>query len=134
MNRVINIGILLLLVLFISFRVNVACNELRSDRSSGETKHIELPVSFSGTIPCNSCPDIQYFLTLESEKYVENSLPIDEETAPLHTEGLWELKSDTLYIYSEYDIPVKRFLWRDYEIILLDQDNSKVSSLNLKAE
>jgi copper homeostasis protein (lipoprotein) len=134
MNRVINIGILLLLVLFISFRVNVACNELRSDKSGSEAVQAELPVTFTGLLPCDDCPDIQYTLTLEEERYVEKSFSIEGESAPLQSEGIWELISDTLYLFKENTYPDKRFLWKDDKIILLDQNNTEASSFSIKAE
>ena len=134
MNKIINIGILLLLILFISFRVNVACNELRSDRLGAEAVQAELPVTYTGLLPCDNCPDIQYTLTLDIGKYVEKSFSIEGESAPLQSEGIWELRSDTLYIYNENTSPEKRFLWKDDEIILLDQDNAKVSSFSVITE
>jgi len=134
MNRVINIGILLLLVLFISFRVNVACNELRSDKSGIEAVQAELPVTFTGLLSCDDCPDIQYTLTLDNGKYVETSFSIGGDSAPVQSEGIWELRSDTLYIYNENTSPDKRFLWKEDEIILLDQSNTKVYSFTVKTE
>lgn len=131
MNRVINIGVLLLLVLFISFRVNVACNELRSDKTGNISIQPELPKTFIGFIPCNSCPDIQYTLILESERYVEISDSITGKTAPVHIEGHWKLKSDTLFIFDENTLPRKHFLWKEDEIFLLNQDNTKVSKLTI---
>jgi hypothetical protein len=134
MNRVINIGILLLLVMFISFRVNVACNELRSDRPDDSKIQTGLPITFTGLLARNDCPDIQYTLTLENNRYVEKSISIEDESAPLQSEGIWELKSDTLFIYHEDNLTVKRFLWKDGEIILLARDNTKLSSLTAQTE
>lgn len=131
MNKLINIGILLLLVIFISFRVNVACNELNSDRSNSSGYH-DLPVTFQGILPCESCPEIQYSLTLEEERYIEYSITLQEAITHHHTEGKWKLIADTLYIYDMNDSAVKKFLWRKDEIVLLSQDNSEIGSIAIE--
>lgn len=125
MNRFINIGILLLLVLFISFRVNVACNELMSDKPLQEVIPFKTPVIFSGILHCNACVGIDYTLTLESDKYFENNLYIDDDMGLIEIEGTWDFRSDTLFLYVEESQEYKRYLWEGNELILLNSHGSR---------
>lgn len=133
MNRFINIGILLLLVLFISFRVNVACNELRSDQPTPETQPFKIPATFSGILPCTTCVGIENTLTLENDRYIENNIYIEDEMEPIQIEGTWEFKSDTLYLYIDEILTYKTFLWEENELIFLNSLGSR-SGNNLSAK
>lgn len=133
MNRFINIGILLLLVLFISFRVNVACNELMSNKPLQEITPFKTPVIFSGILHCNACVGIDYTLTLESDKYLENNLYVADDMGLIEIEGTWDFRSDTLFLYIEESLEYKRYLWKGNELILLNGPESiKEGILSIK--
>ena len=124
MNRFVNIGILLLLVLFISFRVNVACNELRSEKTQQEIFPFEIPVTFSGILSCSNCVDIVYTLTLENDRFYEKNNYLDDETDPVEMDGRWDFRSDTLYLYNEEIVQYKSFSWEEDKLIFLDINDS----------
>lgn len=135
MNRFLNIGILLLLVLFISFRINVACNELRSDRPAQVTTPFKLPVTFGGLVSCTTCSGIDYSLTLESDRFLENNIYIEDEMEPIQIEGTWDFRSDTLYLYIDEILQYKLFLWEENELIVLNSMGSRrESSLSVKTD
>lgn len=125
MNRVINIGILLLLALFISFRVHVAFSELRSVESIRSGLPFDLPVTFNGIVPCTTCVGIDYTLTLENDRYLENNIYIEDEMGTIQIEGIWDFRSDTLYLYIEEILTYKTFLWEKNEMSLLNSMGSK---------
>lgn len=120
MNRFINIGILLLLVLFISFRINVAYNELNRDQPADEIVPFVTPISFYGILPCTTCKGIDYTLILDHEKYIEHNIFLDDEMDPIELEGAWVFRSDTLSLYIDENLLHKSFLWEGSELILLD--------------
>ncbi|MEX2456048.1 MAG: copper resistance protein NlpE N-terminal domain-containing protein [Balneolaceae bacterium] len=125
-NKVVNILILLALVLFISFRLTTACNQL--DQPEPESESIEeLPVTYSGTIPCADCPGIDYYLHLEEKQFREVSWYLDPETDPFVADGKWFLKNDTLTLFDDNDIAFKSFLYSNEQLILLDTEGSKIT-------
>lgn len=135
MNRFINIGILLLLVLFISFRVNVACNELNSEQLTSEILPFEIPVTFIGTLPCTSCMGIENTLILEEDRYIDNNTYIAGEMEPIRIEGTWKFRSDTLYLYIDEILNYKTFFWDDNELIFLSSLGvRRGSSLAIKVD
>ena len=90
MNKFINITILVLLAIFISFRINIACNELRkSGEAEQENAELSIPSSFTGILPCADCPGIQYVLTLDENSFTEVSRYKDRSSEPFITEGAW---------------------------------------------
>lgn len=122
MNKFINITILLLLGIFISLRINVACSELEklSDEKTAE-ETFSIPVSYSGVLPCASCPGIRYVLVLEDEGFTEASWYIDRDQLPIVQKGDWQQTSDTLRLFDDSGELLKSFLLDDRDIILLDQ-------------
>jgi uncharacterized membrane protein len=128
-NKVINITILLLLVLFISFRLSITCSEM--DRGSQEhiSEEIEtLPLTFSGVLPCADCPAIDYHLVIEEDGFTELSWYRDRSPDPFKVTGEWVLRNDTLRIYDgETDQLLKTFLFGDQSLTLLDHSEQRVT-------
>ena len=131
MNKVVNIVIIVLLALFISFRINVACNELAKEKQletpETDTK-IELPVFYTGVLPCASCPGIQYWLILKEDHYEVISRYQDRDSADFSKTGLWTLAGDTLRILGDDHQTVKTFLYDDDELKLLDRDENRIDT------
>ena len=130
MNKFINIGILLLLVLFISFRINVACNQL--DRDSIEpASDLTIPSEYEGVLPCASCPGIEYTLRLDFSRFQENNIYIDQSDQQIDIDGNWEIRADTLFLISDEELIHKRFLIKNESLTLIDNEGERISSLNL---
>lgn len=125
MNRFINIGILFLLVLFISFRINVACNELRSEKPQEEKLPFEIPITFNGILSCSNCVGIDYILILENDRFHEKNNYMDDGMGAIEVYGRWDFRSDTLNLYAEEFLQYKRFLWEEGELIFLDVNGSE---------
>lgn len=135
MNRFINLGILLLLVLFISFRINVACNELKSDQTTDKIPPFEIPITFNGILPCTTCAGINYSLILENDRFIENNIYIEDEMGPINNEGTWDFSSDTLYLYIDEILQFKTFLWEENELIFLNSLGSRRdANLSIKVD
>jgi uncharacterized membrane protein len=128
LNKYINISILLILGIFISLRINVACSELEklSDEEVPE-ETFSVPVSYSGVLPCASCPGIQYSLVLEDEKFTEASWYIDKDPNPFVKNGTWQQSADTLRLFDDSGELLKSFLLEGREIILLDETEERIS-------
>lgn len=129
-NKIINITILLLLVLFISFRISMACEQMNRDADDTltESEQIDnLPVTFSGQLPCADCPAIDYYLLIEEDGFTGLSWYRDRSPDPLEETGRWELRDDTLSIYDEHDGLLKTFLFEDDRLTLLDADRQQIS-------
>ncbi|MCC5906074.1 MAG: copper resistance protein NlpE N-terminal domain-containing protein [Balneolaceae bacterium] len=131
MNKVVNIAIIILLAIFISFRINVACNELAREKQletpQADTK-IELPAFYTGVLPCASCPGIQYWLILKEDHYEEISRYQDRDPTDFSKTGLWTLASDTLRILDDDYQTVKTFLLDDVVLELLDSDENSIDT------
>ncbi len=128
MNKFINITILVLLAVFISFRINIACNELRkSGETEQENTELSIPSSFTGILPCADCPGIQYVLTLDDNSFTEVSWYKDRSHEPFVTEGSWDQSGDTLRIFENEQDHLKTFLIEGRQLILLDQGEGKIT-------
>jgi uncharacterized membrane protein len=128
-NKVINIIILLLLILFISFRLNVACSQMDRESEQRISEEIEnLPLTFYGILPCADCPAIDYHIVIEEESFTELSWYRDREPDPFKNTGDWVLRDDTLRIYDgETDQLLKTFLFSDRQLTLLDQNEQRIT-------
>ncbi len=128
-NKAINIIILLLLILFISFRLNVACSQMDREGEQHISEEIEnLPVVFYGTLPCADCPAIDYHIVIEEESFTELSWYRDRDPDPFKKTGEWVLRDDTLRIFDgETDELVKTFHFDDDHLTLLDRSEQRVT-------
>jgi len=126
-NKVINITILVLLALFILFRVHTALNQMNKSESASEHQFDDFPVVFTGVTPCADCPGIDYTLVLEENRFTELSHYIDRGENLFRNEGTWTINSDTLKLFlTEEDIH-KAFLFGDDSLTMLDRDLQKIT-------
>jgi uncharacterized membrane protein len=127
-NKAINITILVLIVLFISFRLTIACNEMsKSDQELKSDPINELPVTFTGFLPCADCPGIEYYLLVEEDGFTEISWYRDRDTGPFTESGEWFLQNDTLTIYNEDGDLLKTFLYDENRLTLLSPDKQLIT-------
>lgn len=127
-NKIINITIVSLLVLFISFRLTTACGEMNNRDQVQESDPIEeLPAVFTGMLPCADCPGIEMHLLIEEEGYTELSWYRDRSPDPFMTEGNWALKNDTLSLYIDNNELLKVYLYDGETITLLDHNRQQVT-------
>lgn len=125
-NKAINITLLILIVLFVSFRITTACEQLNQESVQSEIPE-ELPVTYTGFLPCADCPGIEYYLLLEEDRFTELSWYRDRSETPFEETGTWNLKSDTLKIFDENDELLKTFLYEKDRLTLLDQNQERVT-------
>jgi uncharacterized membrane protein len=128
MNKFANIAILVLLGIFISFRINVACNQLAQENEVITDADTELPALFTGVLPCASCPGIQYLLILKKDSFEEVSLYIDRNPGEFTETGTWNINRDTLRISDDSGRLLKSFLYRENELLLLDREENQAGS------
>lgn len=128
-NKFINIVILLLLALFISFRLFTACNQMNNEPQAELNDTIDSPPAvFRGMIPCADCPGIDVYLLLEeNNRFRELNWFRDRSPEPFVTEGTWTLQGDTLTLFSNEDNRLKTFLYKEESIIMLDSNLQQIS-------
>lgn len=127
-NKIINITILALLVLFISFRLTTACGEMDNREQVRESDPIEeLPAVFTGMMPCADCPGIEMHLLIDEDGFTELSWYRDRSPEPFKTEGTWVLNSDTLSLYSSENELLKSYLFDGETVKLLDRNLQQVT-------
>ncbi|MCC5913786.1 MAG: hypothetical protein JJU46_05380 [Balneolaceae bacterium] len=123
-NKAVNIIIILLLVLFISFRLSIACDELNRERPAElpESEEItDLPLSFTGTVPCEGCPDTEIHFHLDQNRYELLEWDLADELPSEPERGYWVLSGDTLTTYSE-DLEISnRFIFSEDQINPIDR-------------
>lgn len=126
-NKVVNILILLALVLFISFRLTTACNQIGQSGPVSDTIE-NLPITYSGTIPCADCPGIETYLHLKDDfQFNEVQWYLDRDQNPFTTTGRWVLQEDTLTFFDEDKNPLKSFLYSDEQLTMLDTEGNKIT-------
>lgn len=124
-NKIINITILVLLAIFILFRVNTALNQMNKGEEEPQIKNF--PVVYSGITPCADCPGIDYTLVLEEERFIEWSHYIDRGENLFRQEGTWTLESDTLKLFRPEGDLHKGYLYDEQNLSMLDRDLQKIS-------
>lgn len=127
-NKVINITLLLLIILFVSFRISTACSQINQENETAESENIEeLPISFSGMTPCADCPGIEYYLHIEEDHFTELRFYRDRNPEPFVTTGSWFLQNDTLTIYNENEEVLNTFLFSEDRLTMLDREKQQVN-------
>lgn len=127
-NKIINITILVLIVLFISFRLSTACSEMSKTEQVKSSDPIEnLPVTYSGFTPCADCPGIEYYLLIEEDGFKELKWHRDRSPEPFENTGEWVLQGDTLTIYDESNERLNRFLYSGDQLIMLDRQGEQIT-------
>lgn len=127
MNKFVNIAILVLLGVFISFRINVACNELSKNKSSGDTFSalIDIPSTYHGTFNCTTCPETHIELSLNHDIYSETRQFSTRDFMPYTGMGKWQISGDTLTTYKDSGLTNLTFLIRPDSLYWL-QNGRKV--------
>lgn len=127
-NKIINLTIVSLLVLFISFRLVTACGEINNKDELPESDSIEeLPAVFTGMLPCVDCPGIQTYLLIEKDGFTELNWYLDRSPDPFKTEGLWTLNGDTLSLYNTERELLKTYLYDENSVALLGQNRQQIT-------
>ncbi|MFO7798613.1 copper resistance protein NlpE N-terminal domain-containing protein [Rhodohalobacter sp.] len=121
-NKVVNITILVLLVVFILFRVNTALKQMNSKEEQISQSIENLPAVFSGILPCADCPGIESIVVLNEESFEELSHYQDRGNNLYQVDGTWTLTGDTLKLYRVEDELHKAFVYSREQIKLLDRD------------
>jgi hypothetical protein len=114
MNKFINIAILVILVVFISFRINVACNELSKENAApgNLTSQIELPSFYYGTLTCTTCPETYIEMHFNRDIYSETRQYSTRDFMPYSGMGNWKVSGDTLTTYKDSGLTNLTFLIR----------------------
>ena len=121
-NKVINITILVLLTVFILFRINTALKQMSSDDKQVSQSIENLPAVFTGVLPCADCPGIESTLVLNENSFEEFSHYRNRGNNLYQVDGTWTLTGDTLKLYRVEGELHKAFLYSRDQIKLLDQD------------
>ncbi len=121
-NKVVNITILVLLALFILFRVNTALKQMNSEDQQTSASIEDLPAVFSGVMPCADCPGIESTLVLKENSFEEWSHYLDQSNNLYQVDGTWTLSNDTLKLYRMEGELHKAFIYSREQIKLLDRD------------
>jgi len=114
------------LVIFIIFRVSIVVDYL----SDGETTPAaipDLPAAYNGTLPCASCPGIEYHLWLEEEQFTEIRHYIDRDPGYSLKSGSWQITADTLKLRMDQSDEQKQFIVTDSTLTLLDTGGNVIT-------
>ena len=128
-NKFINITILVLLTVFILFRINTALNQMNSDDEQVSQSIEDLPAVFSGVLPCADCPGIETVIVLNETGFEELSHYQERESNLYQAEGTWSLSGDTLKLYRSEDELYKAFIFSREQIKQLDQDLQPITGV-----
>lgn len=118
------------LVLF-GICVLVTCNkgddQQESNFPASTSVDLNLPAMYTGTLPCASCPGINYQLILEDGQFTEISVYQDRAPGRFEETGDWEISGDTLSLVDSEGSILKRFLADEESLTLLDKDNQQIT-------
>lgn len=120
-NKAVNITILVLLTLFILFRVNTALNQMNSEDQQVSQSIEDLPAVYSGVMPCADCPGIESTVVLNEDSFEELNHYQDRGDNLYRVEGTWTLTGDTLKLYRIESEIHKAFMFSRDQIKLLDR-------------
>ncbi|NBC25820.1 MAG: hypothetical protein GVY08_03095 [Bacteroidetes bacterium] len=114
------------LVMFIIFRVSIVFDYYNGDETEPAATP-DLPAAFSGTLPCASCPGIEYHLWLEEEQFTEIRHYIDRDPGYSLKSGAWEITADTLKLRMDQSDEQKKFIVTDSTLTLLDTGGNAIT-------
>lgn len=118
---------LLVLVLFVSISCNQPNNQQKTLSSETEQFDLNVPVMYTGTLPCADCPGINYQLILDEGQFTEISHYQDRSAESFEESGTWEIAGDTLTLVGSEDLILKRFLFEEDSLRLLDRNNQQIT-------
>lgn len=125
MSKTTGLIIVACLVVFIIIRVNIALN-YSSGPGSSEDYSPDLPIAYTGTLPCASCPGIDYELRLEEGQFTEFKRYIDRDPGHFTQTGSWEISGDRLTIEPEDVSDRKEFIITNERLRLLKMDGDQI--------
>ena len=125
MDKKVGLIIVFFLAIFIAIRLSIAFNYMNSEES--EAYPAELPVSYSGYLPCADCPGISYNLEIDKGRFTETRFYEDRSDEPFVKSGKWRINDDTLTIYKDDEDFKKQFIIDHPELTLLDQDGNIIT-------
>lgn len=108
-----------ILIVFIIIRINIAFKYQDQTREINNFEP-DLPTAYTGTLPCASCPGIEYELRLEEGQFTEFSRYTDREPVYSSKTGRWQITGNTLTINAENPQISKRFYISEDSLRLLD--------------
>ncbi len=131
-NKIINITILLLLVIFISIRLSIACEQLNKSESTvadevATQTELDVPSAFSGQYALSDDEIIHYSLLLSEGQYTEVYLINDSEQ--LIIDGQWKQHEGNLHLQNEGGELIKRFEIEGDELILKEKTENSTGIL-----
>ncbi|MCC5940247.1 MAG: hypothetical protein JJU37_01795 [Balneolaceae bacterium] len=134
-NKVINITILLLLVIFISIRLSIACEELNKSAVDQQTNNqvgdIELPAAFSATAVSSSDHQLHYSLILKDNRFKEVVLFDDESQSTIENTGLWEISNNRVTLTDHQGELLKLFRLQESELLLIKATDETTPHLTI---
>ena len=113
---------MVLLTVFILFRINTALKQMSSDDKQVSQSIENLPAVFTDVLPCADCPGIESTLVLNENSFEEFSHYRNRGNNLYQVDGTWTLTGDTLKLYRVEGELHKAFLYSRDQIKLLDQD------------
>jgi len=113
------------LIVFIIIRVNIALNYQDRPESS-QSAAIELPTAYTGTLPCEGCPDIDYEIRLEEGQATEFSRYPERNPQHVSKTGIWNISGDTLVVHPDAPEVQKIFKISENSLRILYKHGEKV--------
>lgn len=98
-NRIRNISLLIVLGIFISLRLHVACTGLQSNKQTDDpVTNIAIPAQYYGAILTDTGEDSLVVLHLDEDMFTEIRRERDPFGSAVIVEGEWMTRADTLYL------------------------------------
>lgn len=123
-----NIAILILLAVFISFRINVACKELTKNSANSlikEGSEINIPALYRGELSYQNCSKTTIEIELEDGVYREIRRHHSQQDSSYSASGKWKASGDTLFTFKNDGSLNLVFLKKDNRLYWL-KDSQKV--------
>lgn len=127
MNRSTALVILFFLIIFISFRVYIALN-VSSSSEETISDPINVPATYSGTLPCASCPGINVTIVLNVDSATTITHYIDRENEEEIKSERWQQQDDTLKIGDPNSEEFRQFLIRKDTLVVLNRNGDRIDS------
>lgn len=131
MKNFISFSPLICLISFLIFALLISCNqpENQQETPNFEAKQaaLNLPAMYTGTLPCADCPGINYQLILEDDGFTEFSQYRDRSPVKFEETGTWNINGDTLTLVGQENLILKRFLFDQDSLTLLDRNSQKIT-------
>ncbi len=109
-----------------------SCNFLQKSKTADNLSEVEWSGTYSGTLPCASCPGIHYVLQLNNDlTFHMNTIYLEREGAVFNKGGSfsWNDKGDilTLDLGEDKDNSPAMYLFEGGKLIQLDMEGNKIT-------